>query len=422
MDVSRPLLWNPRALCKVSDWKKARLCIFLATLCLGSGTASPLLHTSYFPSTVRQSIEAPMQVAGNPWLDPNHYISAGWWGQQGSEPGQFESVWQLAIDSLGNVLATDSALDRIQKFSPTGSHLATYGRHGNATDEFELLTDVACGADDQILALDGDAAKVKVFDSSGTFLRAWSTPFPHSLPVAIWVDEDRVYVVDGGNQVAVLSLLGELEALWGEQGSQPGKLLNVGAVATVSDGTVVLADWGNKRLQRFIDNGTFLSAIDLSLLSTTSYWLDNDLWIDRDDYIYLTDRQNNQILKLNLAGELVARWGQAGNGTGDLLDPLGLAVDAWGTVYVAEHDNCRVQLFVPVVGGPLVRFVGGVFVMTLCIVIAIGAWAWVRRQRRAKASTSATRKTRTSSLAQKISTPLPGLLGREMFGTVHDRV
>jgi DNA-binding beta-propeller fold protein YncE len=393
--VTSPLsLWNLKESATASGWKRARLCILLATLCLGNGMASPSLHPGCFAPAVPQTIEAPMQVAGNPWLDPTHYISAGYWGAQGSGPGQFESVWQLAIDSLGNVLTTDSALDCIQKFSSTGSHLATYGRFGNATDEFELLVDVACGLDSQILALDGDAAKVKVFDSNGSFLRAWSTPFPHSLPVAIWVDGNKVYVVDGGNQVAVLSLLGELEALWGEQGSQPGELLNVGAVATVSDGTVVVADWGNERLQRFTNNGTFLSTIDLSPLSTTTYWLDNDLWVDRDDYIYVTDRTNNQILKLNLAGDLVTRWGQAGNGTGDLLDPIGLAVDAGGTVYVAEHDNFRVQLFVPVIGGPLVRFVGGVLVMSLCAVIIVGVWVWLRHQHRAKASAPAMQKRR----------------------------
>ena len=371
----------------VPSAEKILSCLILAALCLNGWTMSTGFCGYYVAPGVRQALRARTLVGSNPWLSPTDYVSAGCWGQRGGEPGQFESIWQLAIDGAGNVLTTDSALHRIQKFSPTGSHLATYGRHGNATDEFQLLADVACDTNGQIFALDHQAASVKVFDSKGTFLRAWSTPFPYSLPSDIWIDENKAYVVDGGSQVAVLSLLGEPEALWGEQGSEPGRLLRVGAVATVKDGTVVLADWGNKRLQRFTDTGTFLSAIDISLLSTAEYWLDNDLSIDCDDYIYLTDRENNQILKLNLAGELVARWGQAGNGTGELLDPIGVAVNAWGTVYVAEHDNYRIQQFVPVIGGPLVRFVAAILVTILCIVIVGGVWAWMRRQHRTKAAT-----------------------------------
>ena len=48
------------------------------------------------------------------------------WGTQGTGPGQFVSVYGLAIDSAGNVLATDEA-GRVQKFSPTGTFLGSWG-------------------------------------------------------------------------------------------------------------------------------------------------------------------------------------------------------------------------------------------------------------------------------------------------------
>jgi len=356
-----------------------------------------------FLSTVPHPFETCMQVGGNPWLDPTHYVSAGWWGEQGSASGQFESIWQLAIDSAGNVLVMDGALKRIQTFTATGEYVLTIGESGDAPNQLRSLADFATDDEDRVFAVDWLAGQVKIFASNGTFLAAWSTPPPG--PQNIWIHGSDVFLTNPDERVLRFNLAGGLLTLWGQSGTEPGNFSCIGAVTTVSDGTVIVADWGNKRLQRFTDNGTFLSAIDLSLLSATESWLDNDLWIDRDDYLYLTDRENNQLLKLNLLGELIARWGQAGNRTGELLDPVGLAVNAWGTVYVTEGDNYRVQWFIPIIGGPLVRFVGAALVTSLCVIIAVGVWVWMRRQRRTKVSTSARQKTRAESSTQKTAVP-----------------
>lgn len=43
--------------------------------------------------------------------------------------------------------------------------------------------------------------------------------------------------------------------------------------------------------------------------------------------------------------KLVSKWGSEGAGNGQFKDPKGVAVDAWGNVYVADYGNNRIQKF-----------------------------------------------------------------------------
>ncbi len=47
------------------------------------------------------------------------------------------------------------------------------------------------------------------------------------------------------------------------------------------------------------------------------------------------------------AGEyrFVTQWGGPGTGNGEFNAPVGVAVDAWGNVYVSDSGNNRIQKF-----------------------------------------------------------------------------
>jgi DNA-binding beta-propeller fold protein YncE len=61
---------------------------------------------------------------------------------------------------------------------------------------------------------------------------------------------------------------------------------------------------------------------------------------------YVSDGYGNaRIHRFAPDGRLIQSWGEPGSGPGQFLVPHGIAVDAAGTVYVADRENSRIQLF-----------------------------------------------------------------------------
>jgi tripartite motif-containing protein 71 len=55
------------------------------------------------------------------------------WGSVGSGDGQFQSLRDLTADSLGNIYATDSTNQRVQKFTNTGVYITKWAQWGQVT-------------------------------------------------------------------------------------------------------------------------------------------------------------------------------------------------------------------------------------------------------------------------------------------------
>ena len=64
--------------------------------------------------------------------------------------------------------------------------------------------------------------------------------------------------------------------------------------------------------------------------------------------IYVTDGYGNaRVHKFSPAGQLLFSWGEPGSGPGQFHVPHGIAVDRQGTVFVADRENSRIQIFSP---------------------------------------------------------------------------
>jgi sugar lactone lactonase YvrE len=70
-----------------------------------------------------------------------------------------------------------------------------------------------------------------------------------------------------------------------------------------------------------------------------------DLAIDSSGNVYVTDFTGigNQIQKFTANGTFITSWGNLGFGNGRFTNPAGIAIDSSGNVYVS--DNNRVQKF-----------------------------------------------------------------------------
>jgi tripartite motif-containing protein 71 len=66
--------------------------------------------------------------------------------------------------------------------------------------------------------------------------------------------------------------------------------------------------------------------------------------IDSSGNVYISDH-NSRIQKFDMNGTFLLKWGSGGNGDGQFLGPLGIGIDSSNNVYVADWFNNRVQKF-----------------------------------------------------------------------------
>ena len=66
---------------------------------------------------------------------------------------------------------------------------------------------------------------------------------------------------------------------------------------------------------------------------------------DAVGHVFVADSGNDRIQEFTWDGDYVGGWGSTGNGDGEFNNPLGLATDADGNLYVADQANNRIQKF-----------------------------------------------------------------------------
>ena len=124
-------------------------------------------------------------------------------------------------------------------------------------------------------------------------------------------------------------------------GKADGRFVTPRAV-DYSNGVIVVID-KTGRLQRFDQNGTFLSSIPLP---PTGNGFPTGVTIDNADNIWIADTHGHRIRVLNKMGKEVLLFGEYGTGDGQFLYPTDIAFSADGLVFVSEYGgNDRISVF-----------------------------------------------------------------------------
>jgi tetratricopeptide (TPR) repeat protein len=90
-------------------------------------------------------------------------------GGSGNGNGQFNGPEGLCFDQKGNIYVADSANNRVQKFSPDGAFILSFGKEGNYEGELSKPADVAV-KDNRVYVCDSGNARIAIFDDSGNFI------------------------------------------------------------------------------------------------------------------------------------------------------------------------------------------------------------------------------------------------------------
>lgn len=152
-----------------------------------------------------------------------------------------------------------------------------------------------------------------------------------------------VFVVDSkNNRVQKLGPDGTPLLNWGSEGEGEGQFKDPCGIAASSDGFVYVADTWNHRVQKFDSNGGFI----WQARSAAGMWGPRGIAVTPDGTrIYLTDTGNKRVASFDSDGKEKTGWGEEGSKPGQLIEPVGIAVDRENNVIVADTGNRRLQYF-----------------------------------------------------------------------------
>ncbi len=109
----------------------------------------------------------------------------------------------FVADGYGNFL--------VHKFSPAGELLRTWGQQGTGPGEFGTVHNLAVDQDGRVYVCDRSNDRIQVFDSEGQFLTQWDIPGPNDL----CIQDGIAYVAEGGRWVSLRTLDGQVVARLG---------------------------------------------------------------------------------------------------------------------------------------------------------------------------------------------------------------
>jgi len=157
-------------------------------------------------------------------------------------------------------------------------------------------------------------------------------------PIDVEASDGAVFVLCARNErVFVFDAQLEFQHSFGGRGEGSGEFLRPVALAwDASSSQLCVVDQGKQRVATFDRSGKFLRSLGDGELS-------RPMGVTSDDkgQVFVTDAGTDQVLRFKASGELDARWGKAGFGRLEFLDPAGLGMDGSGLLFIMDHGNHR---------------------------------------------------------------------------------
>jgi hypothetical protein len=127
---------------------------------------------------------------------------------------------------------------------------------------------------------------------------------------------------------------------WQIKGNRQHRLYMPASIAVDADDNIYLTELWSSAIFVFRPDGRFLRTIGLGVLR-----LPAGIWMDKQNHIlYVADWIRDEIVSLDLEGNLLRVYGSWGTGPGQLLHPLDVVLHG-DTLVVLDAGNSRFELF-----------------------------------------------------------------------------
>jgi DNA-binding beta-propeller fold protein YncE len=254
------------------------------------------------------------------------------------------------------VFVTDFSLRTVRAYTRDGGYLFDFGPiKDGANTAMNSPVHIAVSKDNEIWVTDRGLKGVYIFDAAGKYLRKF---IPNSDPKFAWSPlaiafgpDGNIYISDVGNtdkhRILVFAPDGRLITEWGhtEQivsaGDSPGSFLFPNGIAVSGTGAgalVFVADGNNRRVQVFKTDGTFVRIINTS-------GTPRGVALDAQGHLYVVDALSHRVDIYDQKGTLLTTFGENGVGPGQFNFPNDVTVDSDGRILVTDRDNNQVQVW-----------------------------------------------------------------------------
>ena len=212
----------------------------------------------------------------------------------------FGYVSRVCADDQARVYVFQRKDPPVVVFKSDGTYLGAWGTgdvkdpHGLKIVGDTVYTTDRSGSVATSFSLDGkkklELGQRGVYSDTGHVTSKWlvekaAGPFNHPTEMILHPNGD-IYVTDGYRNARVhrFSADGKLLKSWGEPGSAPGQFHLPHSVVTTDDGTLYVADRGNRRIQLFSPDGDYIK-------EWTGMGGPNDIARGKDGFFYVAEQE-----------------------------------------------------------------------------------------------------------------------------------
>jgi DNA-binding beta-propeller fold protein YncE len=265
-------------------------------------------------------------------------------------------------DATGAIYAVDWWNQRLEKFSANGAYQLKWGKRGIKTEpgSINFAWDAAVNpANGNVYVANRESHEIEVFDANGNYVTRWGYrgtalgKFAFPQGVAFDPSNGTLLVADtANNRIQRFSILktgkGSPLTSYGSKGTGVGDLSVPTGIDVAPDGTIWVADTQNNRIQKRAPNGNWTSYPMASgdTLGFKSPW---GVSVDPSDgSIWVADTGRDRIVKMTPGGAFLYAVNGASLGIGPIDGPFEVAFGTGGEIYVSlVWDNRIIELSEP---------------------------------------------------------------------------
>jgi len=199
---------------------------------------------------------------------------------------------------------------------------------------FGVVSNVAVDARQRVRVWHRGSKPLITLDDRGALLDAWGEGVardPHGMFAAA---DGSMWVVDrGAHEVLRVAADGKITLRMGSR-DRPvldGPFNNPADVAISPQGDIFVADgYSNSRVHRFSSTGEHILSWGGPGSMAGQFRVPHGVWIDSAGTVYVADRENNRVQLFTTDGTFVEEWT-------DFYRPTDVFIDSAGLIYVTDH-------------------------------------------------------------------------------------